>query len=91
MVACSPGPRGIPIRNVSDLCDPLDCIQTGPVAGTRLDGVPLAHTVLEPASPLGGVRTVLGMSGAVLSLDHPEAVTGVEGEAVGVVIHGSGA
>jgi len=56
-----------------------------PVA--RLHRVPLAGTVLEPASPFGHIRAVLGMAGTVLGLDHPEALVRQETEGLAVVLH----
>ena len=49
------------------------------------DRVPLAGLVVEPSSPLGEVRAVLGMAGVVL--DEPEAPLRLKAEGLGVVLH----
>ena len=54
------------------LSNSLDRIQVSPMPVARLDRVPLAGTILEPAPPLGQVRAMLGMASSV-GLDHPEA------------------
>jgi hypothetical protein len=54
----------------------------GPVPVARLNRVPLAGPVLEPSTPFGQIRAVLGMAGAVLGLDHPKAAVREQGEAV---------
>lgn len=53
---------------------------------TAVDGVPLSATVLEPPTDrhLGG--TVLGV--AYARVDEPEAVAGLNGEGLCVVVHG---
>jgi hypothetical protein len=58
------------------LYNPQDRIQFNPVPIARLDRVPLAGPVLEASPPLGQVRAVLGVAGAVTGLDHPEALVG---------------
>ena len=67
--------------------DPLDRVQVGPVAAARLDRVPLAGGVLEPSSPFGDERAVLGMPGPVLGVDETEASLREQAERLGVVLH----
>ena len=55
------------------------------VAVARLDRPPLARAVLEPAPPLRPVGAVPGMAGAILGLDHAEALVREEAERVRVV------
>lgn len=59
--------------------------KVGPVAVARLDRVPPTGGVLEPHPPLGEVGTVLGVPGAVLGVDEPEALAGCQAEGLGIV------
>lgn len=68
--------------------DPLNRRQLSPVSIARLDCVPLPGDVLEPAPPLRRVRTVLGVTCSIFSLDEPEALPGEQAEGVGVVVQG---
>src|SRR5471032_1130438 len=88
-----PGPTYAPggqVRRGGSLrrgVDALDSVEVGSMALARLDGMPLAGVVLEPASPLDQIGAVLGVACPVLGLDESKAVLGQQAERLGVVVH----
>lgn len=53
----------------------------------RLDRVPFAGVVSEPASPLGQIGAVLRMARSVAGVDQAKAAFGQQAECLGVVVH----
>jgi hypothetical protein len=72
VTACLRSTPDISVR--SRIVNPLDRIQIGAASVARLHRVPFAGSVLEPSTPHGEVRAVLGVARTVLGLDLPGRV-----------------